>query len=71
MKILLTLCLSLFFASAQNIPNTKQLIVVSTKNWSTPNGMLQRYEKKNNSWHKLPKSLKKRVTVKHLQVSLR
>ena len=57
MKILLTLCLSLFLASAQNIPNTKQLIVVSTKNWSIPNGMLQRYEKKNNAWHAVGKAI--------------
>ena len=55
MKILLTLCLSLFLAYAQNIPNTKQLIVVSTKNWSTPNGTLQRYEKKNNAWQAVGK----------------
>ena len=57
MKILLTLCLSLFLASAQNIPKTTQLIVVSTKNWSTSNGMLQRYEKKNNSWHTVGKAI--------------
>jgi D-alanyl-D-alanine dipeptidase len=58
MKILLTLGLSLFLASAQNIPNTKQLIVVSTENWSTPNGTLQRYEKKNNSWHTVGKTIR-------------
>ena len=57
MKILLTLCLSLFLASAGNIPHTKQLIVVSTKNWSTPNGQLQRYEKKGSSWHKVGKAI--------------
>ena len=57
MKILLTLCLSLFLASAGNIPDTKQLIVVSTKNWSTPNGTLQRYEKKNNAWHTVGKTI--------------
>jgi len=57
MKILLTLCLSLFLATAGNIPNTKQLIVVSTKDWSTPNGTLQRYEKKNNAWHKAGKAI--------------
>ena len=57
MKILLTLCLSLFLASAQNIPNTKQLIVVSTKNWSTSNGTLQRYEKKNKTWHAVGKAI--------------
>ena len=58
MKILLTLCLSLFLASAQNIPDTKQLIVVSTKNWATPNGTLQRYAKKNNSWHTVGKAIR-------------
>ena len=57
MKILLTLCLSLFLATAGNIPNTKQLIVVTTKNWSTPNGTLQRYNKKGNSWHKAGKAI--------------
>jgi len=57
MKILLTLCLSLFLASAQNIPNTKQLIVVRTKNWLTPNGTLQRYEKKNNAWYTVGKAI--------------
>ncbi len=57
MKILLTLCLSFFLAYAGNIPNTKQLIVVTTENWSTPNGTLQRYEKKNNAWHKVGKAI--------------
>ncbi len=57
MKILLTLCLSLFLATAGNMPNTKQLIVVSTKNWSTPNGQLQRYAKKGNSWHTVGKAI--------------
>jgi len=36
---------------------TKQLIVVYTKNWSTPNGMLQRYEKKGKKWQKTGKVL--------------
>ena len=57
MKILLTLCLSVFLATAGNIPNTKQLIVVTTKNWSTPNGILQRYDKQGNSWHKVGKEI--------------
>jgi D-alanyl-D-alanine dipeptidase len=39
------------------LPNTKQLIVVSTHNWSTPNGILQRYEKKNNTWNKIGKAI--------------
>ncbi len=57
MKILLTLCLALFLAQAQNLPKTKQLIVVTTKNWSTPSGKLQRYEKKKNSWIKIGKAI--------------
>jgi len=38
------------------LPDTKQLIVVSTQNWSTPNGTLQRYEK-TNDWHKVGKAI--------------
>jgi len=53
-KILLGLSFVLISLQAQ-IPDTKQLIVVSTKNWSTPNGTLQRYEKKNNVWHTVGK----------------
>ena len=55
-KIILGLCLTLMVSHAQ-IPNTKQLIVVSTKNWSTPSGMLQRYEKTDNAWHKVGKAI--------------
>jgi D-alanyl-D-alanine dipeptidase len=57
MKILLTLCLAIVLATAQNIPDTKQVIVVTTKDWSTPNGKLQRYEKKGKSWHKTGKEI--------------
>ena len=53
MKILLTLCLSLFLTYAGNIPKTEQLIIVTTKNWSTPSGKLQRYEKEGKNWHKV------------------
>ena len=56
MKILLSLTFALFFAYGQNIPNTQQLIVVTTQNWSTPNGTLQRYEKSKNAWHKVGKA---------------
>ena len=55
MKILLTLCLALLLTHAQDTSNTKQLIVVTTKNWSTPNGLLQRYEKLEKEWHKVGK----------------
>ncbi len=55
-KILLGLSFVLISLQAQ-IPDTKQLIVVSTKNWSTSNGTLQCYEKKNNAWHKVSKAI--------------
>jgi len=37
--------------------STKQLLVVTTENWSTKNGELQRYEKKGNHWVKVGKKL--------------
>ena len=49
----LFVCLSL---QAQ-MSNTKQLIVVKTKDWSTSNGVLQRYEKEGNTWHKVGKAI--------------
>ncbi len=49
----LFVCLSL---QAQ-MPNTKQLIVVKTKDWSVPNGVLQRYEKEGSAWHKVGKAI--------------
>jgi len=57
MKILLTLALSFFMLYAAKVPHTEQLIVVTTKNWSTPNGHLQRYEKSSHGWHKVGKSI--------------
>ena len=56
MKIVLGLLITFITAYAQ-IPDTKQLIVVTTKNWSTPSGMLQRYEKTDKSWHKVGKAI--------------
>jgi len=38
------------------MPDTKQLIVVTTQNWSTPSGVLQRYEK-TKKWHKVGKAI--------------
>jgi len=52
MKILLVLCISLITLQAQ-LPDTKQLIVVTTKNWSTSNGTLQRYEQTDKKWYKV------------------
>lgn len=57
MKIVLIFCLSLFLLQAQKLPDTKQIIVVTTDDWSTPTGTLQRYERKNSTWVKAGKEL--------------
>jgi len=57
MKLLLILCLSVFLLQAQEMPNTKQLLVVTTKNWSVPTGSLQRYERYDTSWKKVGKEI--------------
>ncbi|UPT76524.1 hypothetical protein MN086_05590 [Sulfurovum sp. XGS-02] len=49
MKIVLALCVTLITLQAQ----TKQLLVVTTKNWSTPIGTLQRYELDDTRWKKV------------------
>ena len=56
-KILLGLLFAFISLQAQKIPDTKQLIVVTTKNWSVPVGMLQRYEKEDSAWHKVGKAI--------------
>ncbi len=56
-RILLSLAFVMMTLQAQ-IPDTKQLIVVSTKNWSTANGLLQRYEKTDDKWQKIGKAFK-------------
>ena len=53
MKKNLLLSFLLTLGAYAQIPNTKQLIVVTTKNWSVPSGMLQRYEKEGSIWHKV------------------
>ena len=55
-KILLGLSFALMTLQAQ-IPDTKQLLVVTTKNWSTSNGMLQRFQKEGRSWQKVGKAI--------------
>jgi D-alanyl-D-alanine dipeptidase len=55
-KILLGLLFVTMTLQAQ-IPDTQQLIVVTTQNWSTPSGMLQRYEKEGKAWHKVGKAI--------------
>ncbi|SFV67709.1 Gll0911 protein [hydrothermal vent metagenome] len=56
-KILFILSLLSLAVYAQ-IPNTKQLLVVSTSNWETSSGVLQRYEKSDKKWKKVGKSIK-------------
>ena len=53
MKKILLGCFFLLIVLQAEIPDTKQLIVVTTKNWSTPSGILQRYEKEEGKWHKV------------------
>jgi len=55
-RILLSLSFAFMTLQAQ-IPDTKQLIVVTTQNWSTPNGTLQRYEHEGDHWHKVGKKI--------------
>jgi L,D-peptidoglycan transpeptidase YkuD (ErfK/YbiS/YcfS/YnhG family) len=57
MKSLLILCLSAFLLHAQEMPDTKQLLVVTTNNWSTSSGSLQRYERDNKSWVQVGKAI--------------
>lgn len=56
-KILLGFIFACMTLQAQ-VPDTKQLIVVTTKDWSAPSGTLQRYEKTGNSWHKVGEAIK-------------
>jgi D-alanyl-D-alanine dipeptidase len=56
MKIVLGL-LSMLVATYAQIPNSKQLIVVTTKSWSAPVGILERYEKRDNRWHRVGKTI--------------
>ncbi len=50
------LFISLISLHAQKI-DTKQMIVVTTKNWSTSSGSLQRFEKRANRWYKIGKAI--------------
>ncbi len=57
MKLVLIFCISLLLLQAKDTPNTKQLIVVTTENWSIPNGVLQRYEKNDKTWKTVGKAI--------------
>ena len=56
MKLLLLLCFSTFLLQAKDISDTKQIIVVTTQNWSTSEGILQRYEK-TDTWQKVGQAI--------------
>ena len=47
----------MFLFGAQDTSDMKQLLVVTTKNWSTSNGMLQRFQKEGSSWQKIGKEI--------------
>lgn len=51
MKFVLLFCFSLIALQAK-MPVSTQLIVVTTADWSTSKGTLQRYDKSGNTWHK-------------------
>jgi len=57
MRSVLLFCLAAFFLQAQEMPDTKQLLVVTTENWSTPTGTLQRYERDAHTWKKVGSSI--------------
>jgi D-alanyl-D-alanine dipeptidase len=57
MKLLLTLCFAVFLSHASEMPKTKQLLVVTTENWSTSTGSLQRYERDEYNWKKIGRSI--------------
>ena len=61
---IMILSVSLFTASTAKsttantaLDNTKQLIVVKTANWSTPNATLQRFEKRSDRWRQVGKTM--------------
>ncbi len=53
--LLLTACKST--ADIEIPKTTKQILFVTTEDWSSKNGTLQRYEKENSKWHKVGKSI--------------
>ncbi len=59
-KILLGLFFTIATLSAQ-MEGTKQLLVVSSKNWSSSYGLLQRYQKVDKSWQKVGKHIQVRL----------
>ena len=56
-KILLTVTLLVSLMYAEKLPDTQQLIVVTTQGWNDNSGTLQRYEKSRGKWHKVGKPI--------------
>jgi len=56
MKFVLLFCFSFLLLQAQ-MPNSSQFIVVTTADWRTSKGTLQRYDKVNKVWHKTGKPI--------------
>jgi len=56
MKIIISIFILLTITQA-----SQQLIVVTTKNWSTSNGLLQRYSYQKEHWYKVGKSIKVKI----------
>jgi len=56
-KILLIVTLLVSLMYAEKLPDTKQLIVVTTQGWNDNSGRLQRYEKSRGKWHKVGKAI--------------
>jgi len=65
MKILITLCFSLLLLHASGVKaepiKSKQIITVTTKDWSTTSATLQRYIKKADTWYKVGKALSVKI----------
>jgi len=60
-KSLIFLVLSSFSLQAALPSESKQLLLVTTPNWSASSGRLQRYEKDSGGWHKVGKSIAVKV----------
>jgi len=65
MKIFIALCFSLLLLHASGVKaepiKAKQIIAVTTKDWSSSSGTLQRYIKKADKWYRVGKSLQVKI----------
>ena len=56
-KILLIVSLFFTFIYAEKLPDSKQLIVVTTQGWNENSGRLQCYEKSHGTWYRVGKTI--------------